>query len=70
MKSKTLKEFPMRLERFLISAAVVAMLSTTVPARVYISIAESSTILPYATMVAEALWNNPNFKMPVVKSGG
>ncbi len=60
----------MRLERVFICAAVAAMLSTFVSARDYISIAGSSTVLPFATMVAEALGNNPNFKTPVVESGG
>ena len=50
----------MRLKRLTVGAAVVATMSTATSARDYISIAESSTVLPFATMVAEALGNNPN----------
>jgi phosphate transport system substrate-binding protein len=39
-------------------------------ARDYISIAGSSTVLPFATIVAERLGRNPNQKTPVVESGG
>ena len=60
----------MRLERLIVSAAVAATLSTAASARDYISIAGSSTVLPFATMVAEVFGNKPNFKTPVVESGG
>ena len=39
-------------------------------ARDYLSIAGSSTVLPFATIVAEQFGKNPNFKTPVVESGG
>jgi phosphate transport system substrate-binding protein len=39
-------------------------------ARDYISIAGSSTVLPFATIVAERLGRNVNQKTPVVESGG
>ena len=39
-------------------------------ARDYISIAGSSTVLPFATIVAERLGRTPNQKTPVVESGG
>lgn len=35
-----------------------------------VSIAGSSTVLPFATIVAERLGRNPQFKAPVVESGG
>jgi phosphate transport system substrate-binding protein len=70
VKPKTLKEFLMRLDRILVGAAVAATLSSAAMARDYISIAGSSTVLPFATIVAEAMGNNPNFKTPVVESGG
>lgn len=46
------------------------MLSTAAHARDYISIAGSSTVLPFATIIAERLGNNPAIKTPVVESGG
>ena len=39
-------------------------------ARDNIQIAGSSTVLPYATIVAEAFGENFNFPTPVVESGG
>ena len=50
--------------------AMVALLSVSVQARDYISIAGSSTVLPFATIVAERLGRNLNQKTPVVESGG
>ena len=38
--------------------------------RDYISIAGSSTVLPFATIIAEQFGRNPNYKTPVVESGG
>jgi len=46
------------------------ILSTAAHARDYISIAGSSTVLPFATIIAEKLGNNPAIKTPVVESGG
>lgn len=46
------------------------ILSTNAHARDYISIAGSSTVLPFATIIAEKLGNNPAIKTPVVESGG
>lgn len=54
----------------LILAASLVVLSTSVSAREHISIAGSSTVLPFATIIAEQLGSNPNFKTPVVESGG
>ena len=54
-----------------ISLAVVAIaFSVNASARDYISIAGSSTVLPFATIVAERLGRAPGQKTPVVESGG
>jgi phosphate transport system substrate-binding protein len=47
-----------------------SLLSISVQARDYVSIAGSSTVLPFATIIAERLGRNPQFKTPVVESGG
>ena len=54
----------------LFSTIFLAISSTTAMARDYISIAGSSTVLPFATIVAEQLGNSPSHKTPVVESGG
>lgn len=54
----------------LILAATLVALSTSVSAREHISTAGSSTVLPFATIIAEQFGANPNFKTPVVESGG
>ena len=54
----------------LLAAAVVALTATTATARDYVHIAGSSTVLPYATIVAEAFGENFDFPTPVVESGG
>ena len=56
----------MRFTFALISAVALAGVTTAASARDYISIAGSSTVLPFATIVAEQLGNNPSFKTPVV----
>jgi phosphate transport system substrate-binding protein len=56
--------------KFTVTATIAAVLSSTAMARDYISIAGSSTVLPFATIVAERLGRNPNQKTPVVESGG
>jgi len=56
--------------RYTAIATITAVLSSTAVARDYISIAGSSTVLPFATIVAERLGRNPNQKTPVVESGG
>ncbi len=50
--------------------AVVAVSATTGFARDNVQTAGSSTVLPYATIVAEAFGENFDFKTPVVESGG
>ena len=54
----------------LLVALVATVTVSTVSAREYISIAGSSTVLPFATIVAEQLGRNFNQKTPVVESGG
>ena len=56
--------------RITTTAAMAAVISSTAVARDYISIAGSSTVLPFATIVAERLGRNVNQKTPVVESGG
>lgn len=52
------------------TVTVAALLSTPAMARDNVSIAGSSTVLPFATIVAERLGRNPAFNTPVVESGG
>lgn len=54
----------------LIAAAAVALMATAVTARDNIQIAGSSTVLPYASIVAEAFGENFDYPTPVVESGG
>lgn len=56
--------------RSLILATIAVLMASTASARENISIAGSSTVLPFATIIAEELGKNPNFKTPVVESGG
>ena len=52
-------------------AATAVLAGTAAQARDQIQVAGSSTVLPYATIVAEAFGENyPDFKTPVVESGG
>ena len=46
------------------------LFSTASQARDTLSLAGSSTVLPFARIIAEQLGKNPNFKTPVVESGG
>ena len=56
---------------FTVSAlALAAASATTAAARDQVQIAGSSTVLPYATIVAEAFGENFDFPTPVVQSGG
>jgi len=52
------------------SAVALAVSATAVAARDNIHIAGSSTVLPYASIVAEAFGENTDFPTPVVESGG
>ena len=50
--------------------AVLAASTVIASARDQLQIAGSSTVLPYATIVAEAFGENTDFKTPVVEGGG
>jgi phosphate transport system substrate-binding protein len=57
--------------KFTVSAlALIAMSATAASARDQLQIAGSSTVLPYATIVAEAFGEQGTFKTPVVEGGG
>ena len=53
-----------------LAIAAVAVSATTATARDQVQVAGSSTVLPYASIVAEAFGENFNFPTPVVESGG
>ena len=50
--------------------AIAAVSATAAAARDQVQIAGSSTVLPYASIVAEAFGENFDFPTPVVESGG
>ena len=50
--------------------AILALVASPAVARDNIQIAGSSTVLPYASIVAEAFGENTDFPTPVVESGG
>ncbi|MCV3270830.1 substrate-binding domain-containing protein [Roseobacter sinensis] len=50
--------------------ALAAMSATTAAARDQVQVAGSSTVLPYASIVAEAFGENFEFPTPVIESGG
>ncbi|WP_373636610.1 substrate-binding domain-containing protein [Yoonia sp. BS5-3] len=52
------------------TTAVIALTATTSFARDNVQVAGSSTVLPYASIVAEAFGENFEFPTPVVESGG
>ena len=52
------------------AAIAVAMSAGSAAARDQIQIAGSSTVLPYASIVAEAFGENFEYPTPVVESGG
>lgn len=56
--------------KYLLSTVAAFTLATAVQARDNIQIAGSSTVLPYASIVAEAFGENFDFPTPVVESGG
>ena len=51
-------------------ATILVVFNTSSIARDYVSIAGSSTVLPFSTIIAEQLGKNPSLKTPVVESGG
>ncbi|PHP65342.1 phosphonate ABC transporter substrate-binding protein [Zhengella mangrovi] len=62
------------MKKFLLSTAAAAVVAAgsagAAAARDQIQIAGSSTVLPYASIVAEAFGENTDFPTPVVESGG
>lgn len=54
----------------LLTAVAIAFVATTATARDNVQISGSSTVLPYATIVAEAFGENFDYPTPVVESGG
>ncbi len=50
--------------------AIVAVTATAAVARDQVQVAGSSTVLPYASIVAEAFGENTDFPTPVIESGG
>ena len=56
--------------RFIILTGISLALCTSSFARDYVSMKGSSTVFPFATIVAEQLGKNPSIKTPVVESGG
>ena len=56
--------------KFTVSAIAMAAAATAADARDQVQIAGSSTVLPYATIVAEAFGENFDFPTPVVEGGG
>ena len=52
------------------SAVAIAAVSAPAFARDNVQVAGSSTVLPYASIVAEAFGENFDFPTPVVESGG
>ncbi len=50
--------------------AIFAVSATAAAARDQVQVAGSSTVLPYASIVAEAFGENTDFPTPVVESGG
>ena len=52
------------------SMAILALSATAASARDQVQVAGSSTVLPYASIVAEAFGENFDFPTPVVESGG
>lgn len=52
------------------AVAIAAVSATAAAARDNVQVAGSSTVLPYASIVAEAFGENTDFPTPVVESGG
>ena len=60
----------MTITKFATATAIVALTAGTAFARDNVQVAGSSTVLPYASIVAEAFGENTDFPTPVVESGG
>ena len=66
-KSPKLENF---MKKLVLALTAGLLVSGTASARDQLSLAGSSTVLPFATIIAEEMGKNPNFKTPVVESGG
>ena len=60
----------MKTAKLFVSVAAMAVAAGAADARDQIQIAGSSTVLPYATIAAEAFGENFDYPTPVVESGG
>ncbi|MFE3839437.1 substrate-binding domain-containing protein [Pseudogemmobacter sonorensis] len=60
----------MKSVKFTVSALAIAAAASAAEAREQIQLSGSSTVLPYATIVAEAFGENFDFPTPVVEGGG
>jgi phosphate transport system substrate-binding protein len=60
----------MTMMKLTVSALAVAAAASAADARDQLQVAGSSTVLPYATIVAEAFGENFDFPTPVVEGGG
>ena len=58
------------MRKLLLAIFAAGLMTTTAQARDQLSLAGSSTVLPFATIIAEEMGKNPKFKTPVVESGG
>ncbi len=60
------------MKKTIIMAGIISglLVTSVAQARDTLSLAGSSTVLPFARIIAEQLGKNPNFKTPVVESGG
>lgn len=58
------------MKTFLISTTLALVVASTAYARDNVQVTGSSTVLPYATIVAEAFGENFEFPSPVVEGGG
>lgn len=68
---QTMQEIAMKSVKITASVlAITAVAATAAAARDQVQVAGSSTVLPYATIVAEAFGENTDFPTPVVESGG
>lgn len=58
------------MRKLLLAIFAAGLITSSAQARDQLSLAGSSTVLPFATIVAEEMGKNPKFKTPVVESGG
>ena len=60
----------MRISHVMTTLVISFSIAGIAEAREQLSLAGSSTVLPFATIIAEEMGKNPSFKTPVVESGG